>query len=80
MLGRLMPRIRQCAGEQVGMALGTLMLRNDGTVVSASVGGAPFSGTPQGACMEGVLREARFSPFRQTTFRVQYPMRVAATP
>jgi hypothetical protein len=28
--------------------------------------------------MEGVIREARFSPFRQTSFRFQYPMRVAA--
>jgi hypothetical protein len=73
-----MPRIRACAGEQVGMALGTVMLRNDGTVASAAVGGSPFGGTPQGACMEGVIREARFSPFRQTSFRFQYPMRVAA--
>jgi hypothetical protein len=73
-----MPRIRACAGEQVGMALGTVMLRNDGTVASAAVGGSPFGGTPQGACMEGVIREAHFSPFRQTSFRFQYPMRVAA--
>jgi len=77
-LGELLPGVRRCAGGQVGMALATLMLHNDGSVQRVSVGGAPFGGTPQGACMEAVLQEARFSPFRQTTFRVQYPMRVAA--
>lgn len=75
--GRLMPRIRQCAGEQVGMSMATLIVRNDGTVASAAVGGQPFGGTPQGACMEGVLREARFSPFRQSTHRIQQLVRIA---
>lgn len=77
-LGRLLPGIRQCAGDQVGLASATILVRNDGTVASASIAGAPFGGTPQGACMEGVVRTAHFPPFRQTTLRVTYPFSIRA--
>jgi hypothetical protein len=69
----LMPQIRQCAGSLAGIAPTTLLIRNDGTVTSVSVQGSPFGGTPQGACMAGVIRAARFGPFRQSTFRLTYP-------
>ena len=75
-----MPRIRECANGQAGMALATIMVRNDGNVASVAIGGSPFGGSPQGACMEGVLRSARFPAFRQTQFRVQYPMSIRPTP
>ena len=77
-LGRLMAQIRQCAGDQVGLANATIMVRSDGTAASVSIGGHPFGGTPQGACMEGVLRRAQFPPFRQNTFRVNYPFAIRA--
>lgn len=77
-LGRLLPAIRQCAGDQVGLAMATILVRNDGNVASSSIAGAPFGGTPQGACMEGVVRTAHFPPFRQTTLRVTYPFSIRA--
>lgn len=75
-LGALMPRIRQCAGDQVGMALATILVRNDGSVATVAVGGNPFGGTPQGACMEGAIRTATFPRFQQSTFRVSYPFNI----
>jgi hypothetical protein len=51
-------------------------VRSDGTVGSVSVGGSPFGGTPQGSCMEGVIRGATFPRFRQSTFRVTYPISI----
>ena len=79
-LGRLLPGIRQCAGDQVGMANATIIVRNDGTVASVSIGGSPFGGTPQGACMEGVIRRATFSRFSQSTFRISYPFAIRPAP
>jgi hypothetical protein len=75
-LGQLMPQIRACAGEQVGIAVATIIVRNDGTVASVAIGGSPFAGTPQGSCMEGALRSASFPRFRAPTFRVQYPISI----
>jgi hypothetical protein len=71
-----MPQIRQCAGDQVGMANASILVRGDGSVASVSVGGQPFGGSPQGACMEGALRGARFPQFSQSTFRVNYPFNI----
>ena len=79
-LGRMLPQIRQCAADQVGLANATIIVRNDGTVGSVSIGGHPFGGTPQGACMEGVIRRAQFQPFRQSTFRITYPFAIRPTP
>jgi hypothetical protein len=75
-LGGLLPQIRQCAGDQVGLAPAAVLVRNDGTVATVSVGGSPFGGTPQGRCMEGVVRSAAFPRFRQTTFRITYPFSI----
>ena len=77
-LGGLMPRMRQCAGDQVGMATARLRVDNDGQVVSANIAGSPFGGTPQGACMEGVVRTARFPRFQRTHFDVTYPFSIRA--
>lgn len=75
-LGRLMPRIRQCAGDQVGMAMAGIVISGDGSVATVNVSGSPFGGTPQGACMEGAIREARFPAFRGTSHRVNYPFNI----
>jgi hypothetical protein len=61
------------------MAVATIVVRGDGTVASVGVGGGPFAGAPA-ACMEGVMRSATFPPFRQTQFRVQYPMSFRPAP
>jgi hypothetical protein len=71
-----MARLRACAGDQVGMGLATILVRSDGSVASVTVGGNPFGGSPQGACMEGVLRSAQFPAFRQTTAQVRYPFNI----
>jgi hypothetical protein len=77
-LGRMMAQIRQCAGDQVGLANAAIIVNNDGSVASVQISGNPFGGTPQGACMEGVIRRARFQPFRQRTFQVRYPFALRA--
>lgn len=77
-LGGLMPRMRQCAADQEGMATARIRVNNDGQVVSANIGGSPFGGTPQGACMERVVRTARFPRFQRTTFDVTYPFSIRA--
>ena len=39
-LGPLMSRIRRCAGDQVGIATAAILVKNDGSVATASVGGS----------------------------------------
>jgi hypothetical protein len=75
-LGGLMSRMRQCAGEQEGLATARIRVRNDGTVASVNIGGRPFGGTPQGECMERIVRTARFPRFRRTNFDVTYPFSI----
>ena len=75
-LGGLMPRMRRCAGDQVGIATARIRVGNDGQVRSVNIGGRPFGGTPQGACMEGVVRTARFPRFQRTHFDVTYPFSI----
>ena len=75
-LAGLMPRMRQCAGDQVGVAVARLRVSNDGSVGSANVSGRPFGGTPQGECMERALRGARFPRFTRPTFDVTYPFTI----
>lgn len=75
-LGGLMGQIRRCAGDQVGLANARIRVRNDGTVASVSIAGSPFGGTPQGACMERVVRQARFPRFRRSNFDITFPFSV----
>lgn len=75
-LGRMSGAIEACAAGQTGVASATLIVRGNGQVARASIGGSPFGGTPQGRCMEGVLRRARFESFDAPTFRINYPFRV----
>lgn len=75
----LLPAIRGCAMGQSGVANTLLVVRGDGGVASASITGAPYAGTAPGRCMEGVLRRAKFPRFRQSVFRVQFPLSIRAT-
>jgi hypothetical protein len=72
----LLPAIRGCAMGQTGVATAGIVVRGDGRVASVELSGAPFEGTASGRCMEGVLRRARFSRFRQPTFRVRLPFAI----
>jgi hypothetical protein len=72
----LLPAIRGCAMGQTGLATAGIVVRGDGRVASVELSGAPFEGTASGRCMEGVLRRARFSRFRQPTFRVRFPFAI----
>jgi len=76
----LLPAIRGCAMGQSGVANTLLVVRGDGTVANAVITGAPYAGAASGRCMEGVLRRARFGRFQQSTFRVQFPLSIRATP
>lgn len=75
-LGGLMPRMRRCAGDQVGIATARIRVSNDGQVQAANIGGSPFGGTPQGSCMEDVVRTAHFPRFQRTNFDVTYPFSI----
>lgn len=72
----LLPAIRGCAMGQTGLATAGIVVRGDGRVASVELTGAPFEGTASGRCMEGVLRRARFSRFKQPTFRVRFPFSI----
>jgi hypothetical protein len=72
----LLPAIRGCAMGQTGLATAGIVVRADGRVASVELSGAPFADTASGRCMEGVIRRARFSRFRQPTFRVRFPFAI----
>jgi hypothetical protein len=72
----LLPAIRGCAMGQSGLATAAITVRNTGRVAAVKVTGAPFAGTASGRCMEGVVRRARFPRFRQSMFRVKFPLAI----
>ena len=75
-LGRLLGPMRLCAADKVGVATAAISLESSGRVVSVSVSGAPFGGSREGACMESVIRRARFEPFQRARFDVSYPFSI----
>jgi hypothetical protein len=72
----LLPAIRGCAMGQAGLATAAMVVRGDGRVAGVEISGAPFAGSPSGRCMEGVIRRARFTPFRQPILRVKFPLAI----
>ena len=72
----LLPAIRGCAMGQSGLATANMVVRADGRVAGVEITGAPFAGSASGRCMEGVIRRARFSPFRQATLRIKFPLAI----
>lgn len=75
-LGGLMGQMRRCAGDQVGMAMARIRIQNDGSVDQVNISGSPFGGTPQGACMEGVVRRAHFPRFRRSNISLTFPFSI----
>jgi len=72
----LLPAIRGCAMGNTGLATAGIVVGNDGRVVGVEISGAPFAGTASGRCMEGVIRRARFTRFRQPTLRIKFPLAI----
>ena len=72
----LLPAIRGCAKGRSGLATASIVIRNTGRVASVTVRGDGFTKTPNGRCIEGVIRRARFPKFRQSVFRVTYPLAI----
>lgn len=72
-LNAKIPQVRRCAGEVYGTATARITISGDGTVSSVTISGAPYASTPAATCMEGVLKTAKFSKFRSSTFPVTYP-------
>jgi len=72
----LLPAIRGCAMGQSGLATASIVVRADGRVAGVEVAGAPFSGTASGRCMEGVIRRAQFTHFKQPIFRIKFPFAI----
>ncbi len=74
----LLPAIRGCAKGRSGLATARIVIRNTGRVASVTVQGDGFTGSPTGRCIEGAIRRARFPQFRQSVFRVTYPLAIGA--
>lgn len=64
-------QVDQCTGA-TGSVTMRITFGADGSVRSASAG-APFAGTPEGACMAQAVQGAHVSPFARPTFTVSYP-------
>lgn len=75
-LSPLMPAIRRCAQDQVGVATARIRVRSNGSVESATIGGSPFGGTPQGECMARAVRRAHFRPFRRPSYSLSFPFAI----
>lgn len=75
-LGRLRRSIENCANGQVGVARAEVTFGSDGSVSSVTISGAPFAGTPQGACMQRVVQRARVPRFRRSSLTITYPYSV----
>lgn len=69
----LSPAIRGCAMGGRGRVDMVVVLRSDGSVLSARVAGPPYAGTTGGTCMEGALRKARFPAFSAPRVRLRIP-------
>jgi len=71
----LNPRIRSCANGQTGTATFAITIKGDGTVQNASLqaGGYPNEAR---ACMENVIRGARFPQFRRPSTTLAFPFSI----
>lgn len=72
----LSPAIRGCAMGGRGRIDMVVVLRSDGSVLSARVAGPPYAGTAGGLCMEGALRKARFPAFAAPRVRLRIPFMI----
>ncbi|MGF1464561.1 MAG: hypothetical protein ACFCGT_00375 [Sandaracinaceae bacterium] len=68
--------IGRCAAGRTGRAEARIAVHGPTGRVTAASLGADFAGAPQAACMERVLRGARFPAFARERFTVVYPYRI----
>jgi hypothetical protein len=61
--GSLQPAVRACTQGQAGLATVVTVIGSDGAVRNATISG-PFTGSPAGTCILGVVRRARFPAFQ----------------
>jgi hypothetical protein len=62
--------VQECKqGDAAGSGRILVIFAPSGQVQSASVHGAPFEGTPTGACVEVRMRAVRVPPFSGPPFR-----------
>lgn len=71
----LTPELRQCVGDEHGVADVTLTVRAPGVVSHALVEGA-FAGSDKGSCIARALRTAKLPPFEEPVLRVAYPFQL----
>jgi hypothetical protein len=72
---RLREPVHQCYERHrvAGHAQVTVRIEPDGRVSQARLG-ERFAGTPSGECVLGVVRAARFAPFKGEPIVIQYPL------
>ena len=70
----LTPAVRACTQGQTGMATVAMVIRNDGTVQTATVSG-PFSSDANN-CIAGVVRRAHFTSFTRPSVPIMYPFSI----
>jgi hypothetical protein len=73
-MSRLSAAVRACTQGQTGTATVAMMVRANGTVMSASVSG-PFSGDAT-SCIRGVAMGAQFPPFTRPQVPIVYPFSI----
>lgn len=74
-LNALVPELQKCVGDRGGDAEVTLTVRSAG-LVSYSVVGGQYAGTPEGSCIARAVKAAKFPAFSEPTLRITYPFRL----
>ncbi|MDB4975496.1 MAG: Light-harvesting alpha subunit / Histone protein [Myxococcaceae bacterium] len=74
-LSALTPQLRECVGDQHGIADVTLTVRAPGVVAHALVEGS-YAGSAQGSCIAKTLRSAKLPRFAEPVSRVEYPFQL----
>ncbi|HEY6881975.1 MAG TPA: hypothetical protein VI299_28295 [Polyangiales bacterium] len=67
--------LKDCVGDEHGVADVTLTVRGEGVVSHALVEGA-FAGSPQGSCIARALRTAKLPAFAEPVTHIEYPFQL----
>jgi hypothetical protein len=65
-------RLRDCVGDEHGVADVTLTVRAPGVVSHALVEGS-FAGSEKGSCIARAMRTAKLPRFGEPVSRIEYP-------
>lgn len=74
-LGALTPRLRDCVGDDHGIADVTITVRAPGIVSHALVHG-PYAGSDKGSCIARALRSAKLPSLQDPVSRIEYPFQL----